>query len=426
MRSSQAAVDLIVAEEVTSKTVYTKKYQNPEWPGGQSGVTIGIGYDLGFATAARIQSDWGSFLSPAMIRALQSVAGRTAAAARSALPSVRSKVTVPWDAAMHVFENIDMPKWESVVAKAIPGSTDLAPDCFGVLVSIAYNRGASFNKAGDRYREMRNIRAHVLAGEPEKIPDEIRAMKRLWGRAQLGLLRRRDHEALLFEKGLKSAPTEFSSSNRVDTGDDRTSDSFDPVPEVTPQGNTSGSDVLNVQPTTAVYNPEVEVIQRKLRGMNYHEVGDIDGKAGGKFVAGVAAFMTDRGKDPNKGKLTPELRAEIGAAEGEHWTRPIAPERATATAKDLAPKVESVNQTWYAKLWAFVLGVPAMFTAGFKSIFGDYNDPSSYIYSVKSFFGAIPSEYYIAAVAGICVLIFVQAKRAQDATVKAYQKGEIN
>lgn len=423
MRSSQAAVDLIVAEEVSSKATYIKKYQRPEWPGGASGVTVGIGYDLGYATAGRIQSDWKNFLTPDVILAMQRCAGVTGANARNLLASVRPKILVPWEAAMSVFINVDMPKWEALVLKAVPGSDKLPPDCIGVLTSLAYNRGASFSKAGDRYREMRDIRAHVASGEWDKIPGDFKSMKRIWPDVA-GLRGRRDREAALFQKGLAASSlhsTDFSSSNRVASGDDRTLDT-DSTPEVTSTGN----EVLNVQPVTMGYNVEVEIIQKQLIAMNYHEVGDVDGVAGGKFVAGVASFMTDRGKDPNKGKLTPELKSEVSAARSENWSRPIAPARANATAKDIAPKVESVNQTWYTKLWAYVMGIPAAAIAFFKSIFGDYNDPTSYIYQVKSFFGAVPVEYYAVVVAGIAGLILWQATKSQNATVNAYNEGKIN
>jgi hypothetical protein len=426
MRSSQAAVNLIVASEVSSKETYIAKFQRPEWPpGGNSGITVGIGYDLGYATPAGILADWKDYLAPNIIRAMQGVAGLKGQAAHNALAGARTQILVPWEAAMAVFIRHDMPKWEAIVLKAIPGSEQLPAGCFGVLASIAYNRGASFSKPGDRYTEMRNIRMHVVSGMWDKVPDDIRSMKRLWTKpSERGLLTRREAEAALWEHSLAAAPqrdTDLSSSARVDSGDDR--DPFDG--DITPTGNDSETPI-NIQPSTAVYNVEVETIQRALVSMNYHEVGDVDGKAGGKLVAGIAAFMTDRGKDPNKGRITPELKIEINAAKAEGWSRPIAPERANATAKDIAPKVASVNQTWYAKLYGYMLGVPAAATAGFKAIFGDYNDPSSYIYSVKSFFGAIPSEYYFAAIAGIAAIIVVQAVRAQNATVKAYQRGEIN
>lgn len=428
MRSSQAAVDLIVAEEVSSKDVYIKKYQRPEWPGLQSGITVGIGYDLGYSTKQRIAEDFAGHVPPAVIDAMQPCAGVVGASARNLLPSVRQQILVPWDAAMAVFETRDMPKWENTVLRACPNSENLPADCLGAIVSIAYNRGASFTKSGDRYSEMRNIRTHIAAGEFEKVPAEIRHMKRLWdgsmGTRTTGLVGRREREAKLFEKGLRSRPsadTDISSSNRVSSGDDRSPDPFSGA-DVTPPGN----DGLNVQSVTAVYDLETELVQRKLIALHYHEVGEPNGLFGGKTVAGVAAFMTDRGKDPNRGKITQELKDELSKAIAEPWTRPIAPDRANATAKDIAGRVKSVDQTWYQKLWAYVLGIPSAAVAAFKYVFGDYNDPSSAIYSVKSFFSAIPPELYFLAIAGIAGLIFFFAKKSQDATVEAYRRGEIN
>jgi GH24 family phage-related lysozyme (muramidase)/peptidoglycan hydrolase-like protein with peptidoglycan-binding domain len=431
MRSSQKALDLIVAEEVTSEAVYTAKYQHPEWPGLQSGVTIGIGYDCGYATASRIAQDWGPHLPASAVALLQTTSGKVGAAAHAALAGVRS-VTVPWSAAMAVFEERDMPKWEAGVLKAIPSAAELPPDCFGVITSVAYNRGVSFTKAGDRYKEMRDIRTHITNGDWASVPDDLRSMKRLWdgstGKRTSGLVNRREHEAALFEEGLEGAPIPEAvvSSNRVDTGDDRA----DPT-EVTSEGTPP----LNVQTVRVKYKLEDEILQTKLLGMGYREIGKADGKWGGRTRGAVTAFMNDRGKSPDgladergftSAAARSEVMAEVSAAVDAKWTRPIAPERANATAKDIAPKVASVNQTWYQKLWAVVLGVPAAAGAAFKQLFGDYNDPASTIYSIKSFFAQIPTEYYLLAAAGIGAFIFIQAKRAQDATVKAYQRGEIN
>lgn len=201
MKSSQAAIDLIVAEEVSSKAYYEANYQHPEWPGGMSGVTIAIGYDCGYSTRAIIQADWGDKLPAAMVEALADVSGITGSAAHSHAQALRHVVTVPWDAAMAVFSQRDMPKWEAKVAASLPNTEKLSPDSFGALVSLAYNRGASFQNQGDRYMEMRAI-YHFMAIESfAQIPDDIRAMKRLWP-AVKGLRDRRDHEAALFEKGL--------------------------------------------------------------------------------------------------------------------------------------------------------------------------------------------------------------------------------
>jgi hypothetical protein len=203
--SSQAAIELIVAEEVGSKAEYKP---GPEWPGGGSGVTIGIGYDVGAGTLSKAQlhADWGGHIPDAMIVALEPCIGVTGSRASSLLSSVRNKVSVPWDAAMAVFEQVDVPRWYKICADRLPNFEMLSPDCKGALVSLAYNRGPSFDQAGDRFTEMRAIKAHVAAKEFGKIPQEFRAMERLWrGQGLNGLLTRREHEAVLFEKGLAAS-----------------------------------------------------------------------------------------------------------------------------------------------------------------------------------------------------------------------------
>jgi hypothetical protein len=203
VKSSQAAINLIVMEEVSSKGLYEAKYTHPEWPGGASGVTIGIGYDCGYSTPTIIQADWGDKLPLTMVGALEAVAGIHGSAAASHAHELRGVVTVPWAAAMAVFIGRDIPKWEGIVAHALPNTERLASDSFGALVSLAYNRGASFSTAGDRYREMRAIRDHMAKEQFAEIPAEFRSMRRLWPNV-VGLRNRRDHEAALFEKGLKT------------------------------------------------------------------------------------------------------------------------------------------------------------------------------------------------------------------------------
>jgi hypothetical protein len=50
--------------EITEKTKklildFEGLNQPSKWPGGGSGITIGIGYDLGFVTVDQFESDWG-------------------------------------------------------------------------------------------------------------------------------------------------------------------------------------------------------------------------------------------------------------------------------------------------------------------------------------------------------------------------------
>lgn len=201
MKISQAAFDLIVQEETGGEAYYRKTEQSTDWPGGASGVTIGIGYDCGYETAADIAKDWGDHLDPIEIKALSHVCGIHGSPARALAHELWSTINVPWDVALDVFRNRDVPKWEGEVEKHLANTDMLSGDSFGALVSLAFNRGPSFGALGDRYREMRNIAALMRMKQFAGIPDEILSMRRLWPKGG-DLWRRRGHEAELFAKGL--------------------------------------------------------------------------------------------------------------------------------------------------------------------------------------------------------------------------------
>ncbi|HEY0236562.1 MAG TPA: pesticin C-terminus-like muramidase [Afipia sp.] len=199
---SQSAFDLIVNSEVSSRAIYERDYRRPERPGGASGITVGIGYDCGYASAAVIRGDWLDKIPEAMVTVLCSVAGLKGQAAQNRLASVRGKIDVPWGAALDVFSNVSIPKYLRS-CHALPHFDELSPDCKGVLLSLVYNRGASFSQAGPRYLEMRNIKALMAARKFAAIPSELRKMKRLWTTPSVrGVAIRREQEARLFERGL--------------------------------------------------------------------------------------------------------------------------------------------------------------------------------------------------------------------------------
>jgi GH24 family phage-related lysozyme (muramidase) len=197
MRMSPEARDMIVYFEVSSKEYYKKKYERPEWPGVQSGITIGIGYDVGYATKKQLWEDWQGVIPDRMLRTLEMAVGVTGQRAGVIIGSYQT-VTVPWEAAITVFDKTVVPRWEAKIA-ALEGSEKLNPHQFGALVSLAYNRGASFSAVGNRYREMNAIKADLASGNLARIPSHLRSMKRLWPGVK-GLLIRRDKEAEMFER----------------------------------------------------------------------------------------------------------------------------------------------------------------------------------------------------------------------------------
>lgn len=203
---SDKALQLILRFEVSGAQEYNLHYQAPSWPQGESGVTIGIGYDLGYVSASQFRADWGAQLQDDVIARLCTVCGITGAAAQSHIPDL-CDVAVPWLAAESMFRSRTIPEYASRTRQALDNTDQLGPDSFGALVSLVYNRGAAFTAAGDRYSEMRAIQTCMAARDFAGIPIQIRAMKRLWQSQPglTGLVARREEEAALFEAGLHEA-----------------------------------------------------------------------------------------------------------------------------------------------------------------------------------------------------------------------------
>lgn len=203
MPISQRATDLIIACEITNDQIYNRRYVHPTWPGGMSGVTVGIGYDLGYVSAQQLALDWAGNLSVADISALSRVCGVQGTEADRLVSQV-STVSVPLPAARKVFQNSTLSKTTSLTVSSLPNCDKLSPDCLGALVSLVYNRGPSFRKAGDRYAEMRQILFDMNTMSFADIPTQIRSMARLWVNdpGARGLVTRRELEATLFHDGL--------------------------------------------------------------------------------------------------------------------------------------------------------------------------------------------------------------------------------
>lgn len=202
MAISIDAMNLIAREEVSDAAYYNKMYQHFDWPQGASGPTVGIGYDCGYCSPTEIETDWAGILTPDQIDALTKASGIRGAKAASWVKAHKTSITITFKQAVTEFVSRELVKWERTVTKALPNCWDLSPDSLGALVSLAYNRGASFNLPGARYAEMRAIKSHMQSHAFNEIPNEILSMRRLWPNSS-GLRKRREHEAILFTKGLR-------------------------------------------------------------------------------------------------------------------------------------------------------------------------------------------------------------------------------
>ena len=206
---SQESVDLIVHYEVGGRSYYDKFLQRPTVPAHEttaSGITLGFGNDVGHMTNSQIQEAFKDVLTPSQIKALQSVSGlKGRNAYYNGLPKVRNLIRLSYEDAEKVFKNYTLPKFTKQTADAFKLKRDsLHPHSNGALTSLVFNRGPSMSSSSSR-KEMRDIRHYLSINQPEKVPNLIRSMKRLWSYTKLkGLHLRRDAEAKLFQKGLDS------------------------------------------------------------------------------------------------------------------------------------------------------------------------------------------------------------------------------
>lgn len=197
----RAAIALIVACEVSGPATFKANFAHPCWPGGDSGVTIGIGYDLGYESRADLDREW-PMLDAAVRERLSGVLGIKGRAAEAALDAVKD-IDISYEAATASFELFTLPRYAAQTASAFPGAASAPPECFGALVSLVYNRGASM--AGEKRREMAAIRDMIAAGNLASVPEQFEAMCRLWP-SMRGLRDRRKKEADLWRTGLGLTP----------------------------------------------------------------------------------------------------------------------------------------------------------------------------------------------------------------------------
>lgn len=194
---SSAAENLIIYYEVGSRADYDHNSSHPTWPGLDSGITIGFGYDLAYEKT--FSNDWSDYLNKYDLKRLGQCVGIGGPAARGALINVHD-ITIGWDDALSVFQTSTIPQYYAQTLSIYPALTNLPEDAQGALVSLVYNRGTSL--IGERRTEMDNITHLVANGNLQGIANELRSMKRLWPTTP-GLQQRREAEAKLVESCIK-------------------------------------------------------------------------------------------------------------------------------------------------------------------------------------------------------------------------------
>jgi len=197
------------AEVVAKSAIFLTKVEtiqvHPYWPGGISGVTLGIGWDLGYHNVSELHRVWAALGTAALLR-LDVAAGKKGEAAHAVIAELRS-IDVLADVSKQVLADSLNGYYYPFVTGHFPGLTKLPADAQVVLISLVFNRGISmgrepdwrFAKEVDRRWEFRELRRDVQEGDLFAIYAHLGTMKRLWEKSgPRGLrIRRRDEQALI-------------------------------------------------------------------------------------------------------------------------------------------------------------------------------------------------------------------------------------
>jgi len=191
---SKKSIELIIQHEIGGRQIYEKRYQKPMWAGGESGCTIGIGYDMGYNTEKQFLLDWSGNLNLNFVNALKPLCGLKGEKVKGMIKGEVLNVRIPYNTAYEVFVKSSLPRYYAMTKKIYPNMDLLNEDTQGALVSVVYNRGNKLE--GDSRAEMRAIVDLIAKQDYEGIAEQIERSKRLWENRGLdGLVVRREAEA---------------------------------------------------------------------------------------------------------------------------------------------------------------------------------------------------------------------------------------
>lgn len=178
---------------------------HPYWPKGRSGITIGVGRDLGQHSEKELKADW-SRLGPDTLKTLRSAVHKSGADAQLLLPELKS-IDIPKDVSLSVFRDSLGDTYYPNTVQLFPGLLRLPTEAQVALVSVVFNRGKALGrdpdwktaKELDQRWEMRRLQDDVRRGDLFAIYIRLGTMKRLWDNPEgRGLrYRRRDEQHLI-------------------------------------------------------------------------------------------------------------------------------------------------------------------------------------------------------------------------------------
>lgn len=159
----------------------------PYWPGGESGVTLDPGIDIGYCDPALVHSLFADSFSAEQLAAVQGAHGVTQQDAESLLErdEILASCRVSRERAQHLFPYVASPYWEALTER-FPTLTEATtpPAVHTALLSLGYNRGPHNRHLGVlqgplERRDWRALAATIAGMQQDHVLRGIRERRRL-------------------------------------------------------------------------------------------------------------------------------------------------------------------------------------------------------------------------------------------------------
>lgn len=189
-------------------------------------------------------------------------------------------------------------------------------------------------------------------------------------------------------------------------------------------------EIDDVVPTrTIAFDPNAKEtildVQEKLLGMGYHEVGKPDGAFGPNTAKAIAAYKFDKKIDGSP-IIDEALMTAVNESVAKKECRLVPLDRATITAKELAPTNTIVQQSFLQKFWAKITGVGALIVAAFQAVADQFHVTKEYIEPYMSWFSDIPGWLWFVGIAGVALLVVLSSNRIEESIVQAKRTNRLN
>jgi len=178
---------------------------HPYWPGGESGITMGVGWDLGQHSESELLRAWAA-LDLTTLGQLKIAIHKRGHDAEVLAPRLKA-IAVPRNISLSVFRTSLADAYYPMTLRLFPRVETLPAEVQVALLSLVFNRGVllgrdpdwSKAKELDRRWEIRRLQDDVKQRDLFAIYVHLGTMKRLWEKSgQRGLLyRRRDEQHLI-------------------------------------------------------------------------------------------------------------------------------------------------------------------------------------------------------------------------------------